>query len=63
MMKKLKQILMGAVLCSIVSVGALAQKQDPKPPPKEGDQPRVKVEDKKDPPPDRGQKNDDKKKP
>lgn len=41
-------------MCCVVSVGAFAQRrQDPKdPPPKGGDQPRVKVE-KKDPPPDR----------
>jgi hypothetical protein len=61
-MKKLKRILMAAVMCCIVSAGAFAQKQDPKdPPPKQGDQPKVRVEEKKDPPP--PPRNDDKKKP
>jgi hypothetical protein len=64
-MEKLKRILMAAVMCCIVSVGTLAQKQDPnKPPPKEPDQhPPIKVEQNKNPPQDRGQKGDDKKKP
>lgn len=62
-MEKLKRILMAAVMCCIVSVGALAQKQDPKPPPKEEPPPKVNVPPDKNPPQDRGQKGDDKKKP
>jgi hypothetical protein len=61
-MMKLKRILMAGLMCCIVSVGVFAQKQDPKdPPPKQGDQPRVKVEERKDPPPPPA--NDDKRKP
>jgi hypothetical protein len=62
-MNKLKRILMAALMCCIVSVGALAQRQDPnKPPPKDQDPPKVKAERDKNPPPDRP-KGDDKKKP
>ncbi len=46
---------MAALMCCVVSAGAFAQRrpQDPKdPPPKSGDQPKVKVQP-KDPPPDR----------
>jgi hypothetical protein len=60
-MNKLKRMLMGALMCCVVSVSALAQKQDPKPPPKQ-DPPRPIRPEPKDPPPDR-QKGDDKKKP
>jgi hypothetical protein len=52
---------MGALMCCVVSVSAFAQKQDPKPPPKQ-DPPRPIRPEPKDPPPDR-QKGDDKKKP
>ena len=64
-MEKLKRILMAAMMCCIVSVGALAQKQDPnKPPPKDpNNQTKVHVPPEKNPPQDRGQKGDDKKKP
>ena len=48
-------------MCCVVSVGALAQKQDPKDPPPKPDPPKIKVED-KNPPPERP-KGDDKKKP
>lgn len=54
-MDTLKRILMAALMCCVVSAGAFAQRrpQDPKdPPPKSGDQPKVKVQP-KDPPPDR----------
>jgi hypothetical protein len=64
-MDTLKRVLMAALMCCIVSAGAFAQKrQDPKdPPPKSGEQPKVKVQP-KDPPPDRGQpKGNDNKRP
>lgn len=57
-MDTLKRVLMAALMCCVVSVGAFAQKrQDPKdPPPKSNEQPKVRVEKQKDPPPpDRGQ--------
>ena len=55
-MDTLKRVLMAALMCCVVSVGAFAQKrQDPKdPPPKSNEQPKIRVE-KKDPLPDRGQ--------
>ena len=56
---------MAALMCCVVSGGAFAQKrQDPKdPPPKSGDQPKVKVQP-KDPPPDRREpKGNDNKRP
>ena len=64
-MEKVKRILMAAMMCCIVSAGAFAQKQDPKPPPKEPDnQPKVTVPENKNPPQqDRNQGNSDKKKP
>jgi hypothetical protein len=61
-MRKLKRILMAGLMCCVISVGALAQKQDPKDPPPKPDPPKVKAEDHKNPPPDRP-KGDDKKKP
>jgi hypothetical protein len=62
-MNKFKRMLMAALMCSVISAGAFAQKQDPKnPPPKQGDQPKVRVEEKRNPPPERP-RGDDKKKP
>jgi hypothetical protein len=55
-------MLVGALMCCVVSVSAFAQKQDPKPPPKENPPAPIKPEPNKNPPPDR-QKGDDKKKP
>ena len=55
MIKKLKRILMAALMCGIVSAGAFAQKQDPTPPPKP-DPPRPIRPEPKEPPPDRGKK-------
>jgi hypothetical protein len=63
-MEKLKRMLLAALMCGVVSAGALAQKQDPKEPPPKQDQPRVKVEENKNPPPERREpKGEDKKKP
>jgi hypothetical protein len=57
-MEKLKKILTAAVMCCVVSAGAFAQKQDPKPPPKP-DPPKIEPQKDKNPPP----KEDGKKKP
>ncbi len=64
-MKKLKQILMAALISCVVSTGALAQKRGQRddPPPK-NDPPKVKVERDKNPPPERREpKGDDRKRP
>jgi hypothetical protein len=62
-MNKLKRMLMAGLMCCLVSAGAFAQRQDPKnPPPKQDGQPKVKVQEKKDQPPERP-RGDDKKKP
>ena len=55
---------MAALICCVVSVGAMAQKRGQQdPPPKREDPPKVKVEP-KDPPPDRKEpKGDDRKRP
>jgi hypothetical protein len=60
-MNKMKRMLMAALMGCVVSAGAFAQKQDPKPPPKI-ETPKVRTQE-KDPPPPPPPKNDDKKKP
>jgi hypothetical protein len=63
-MKKFKRILIAALMCCVVSVGALAQRKDPKEPPPKPDQPKIRVEENKNPPPERREpKGEDKKKP
>jgi hypothetical protein len=61
-MEKMKQILMAAVMCCVISAVAFAQKQDPKVPPPKPPPPRVRVEENKNPPPPKP-KDEDKKKP